>query len=230
MLAVSAMIGSGKTTLTTLLAEHLGTQPFYEPVEENPILPLYYEDQKKYGFHLQLYFLNKRFKMIKEALKDNNNILDRFIGEDKLFAYRNYKNGNMLKEEWDMYSELLDNMMEDIDGMPKKSPDLLIYLETDFETVVSRIKKRGRDYEQFDESTQEGRELRDYYYDIWSNYDSWYEGYDWSDKIKVDLVTNDLSNPEGRKAVLQIIDDALLERGLITKDKYHVLMSKLEVM
>lgn len=230
MLAVSAMIGSGKTTLTTLLAEHLGTQPFYEPVEENPILPLYYEDQKKYGFHLQLYFLNKRFKMIKDALKDNNNILDRFIGEDKLFAYRNYKNGNMLKEEWDMYSELLDNMMEDIDGMPKKSPDLLIYLETDFETVVSRIKKRGRDYEQFDESTQEGRELRDYYYDIWSNYDAWYEDYDWSDKIKVDLVTNDLSTPEGRKAVLQIIDDALLERGLITKDKYHVLMSKLEVM
>lgn len=224
------MIGSGKTTLTTLLAEHLGTQPFYEPVEENPILPLYYEDQKKYGFHLQLYFLNKRFKMIKDALKDNNNILDRFIGEDKLFAYRNYKNGNMLKEEWDMYSELLDNMMEDIDGMPKKSPDLLIYLETDFETVVSRIKKRGRDYEQFDESTQEGRELRDYYYDIWSNYDAWYEDYDWSDKIKVDLVTNDLSTPEGRKAVLQIIDDALLERGLITKDKYHVLMSKLEVM
>lgn len=230
MLAVSAMIGSGKTTLTTLLAEHLGTQPFYEPVEENPILPLYYEDQKKYGFHLQLYFLNKRFKMIKEALKDNNNILDRFIGEDKLFAYRNYKKGNMLKEEWDMYSELLDNMMEDIDGMPKKSPDLLIYLETDFETVVSRIKKRGRDYEQFDESTEEGRELRDYYYDIWSNYDAWYEDYDWSDKIKVDLVTNDLSTPEGRKAVLQIIDDALLERGLITKDKYHVLMSKLEVM
>lgn len=230
MLAVSAMIGSGKTTLTTLLAEHLGTQPFYEPVEENPILPLYYEDQKKYGFHLQLYFLNKRFKMIKEALKDNNNILDRFIGEDKLFAYRNYKKGNMLKEEWDMYSELLDNMMEDIDGMPKKSPDLLIYLETDFETVVSRIKKRGREYEQFDESTQEGRELRDYYYDIWSNYDAWYEDYDWSDKIKVDLVTNDLSTPEGRKAVLQIIDDALLERGLITKDKYHVLMSKLEVM
>lgn len=230
MLAVSAMIGSGKTTLTTLLAEHLGTQPFYEPVEENPILPLYYEDQKKYGFHLQLYFLNKRFKMIKEALKDNNNILDRFIGEDKLFAYRNYKKGNMLKEEWDMYSELLDNMMEDIDGMPKKSPDLLIYLETDFETVVSRIKKRGRDYEQFDESTEEGRELRDYYYDIWSNYDAWYENYDWSDKIKVDLVTNDLSTPEGRKAVLQIIDDALLERGLITKDKYHVLMSKLEVM
>lgn len=224
------MIGSGKTTLTTLLAEHLGTQPFYEPVEENPILPLYYEDQKKYGFHLQLYFLNKRFKMIKEALKDNNNILDRFIGEDKLFAYRNYKKGNMLKEEWDMYSELLDNMMEDIDGMPKKSPDLLIYLETDFETVVSRIKKRGRDYEQFDESTEEGRELRDYYYDIWSNYDAWYENYDWSDKIKVDLVTNDLSTPEGRKAVLQIIDDALLERGLITKDKYHVLMSKLEVM
>lgn len=224
------MIGSGKTTLTTLLAEHLGTQPFYEPVEENPILPLYYEDQKKYGFHLQLYFLNKRFKMIKDALKDNNNILDRFIGEDKLFAYRNYKNGNMLKEEWDMYSELLDNMMEDIDGMPKKSPDLLIYLETDFETVVSRIKKRGRDYEQFDESTQEGRELRDYYYDIWSNYDAWYEDYDWSDKIKVDLVTNDLSTPEGRKAVLQIIDDALLERGLITKDKYHILMSKLEVM
>lgn len=224
------MIGSGKTTLTTLLAEHLGTQPFYEPVEENPILPLYYEDQKKYGFHLQLYFLNKRFKMIKEALKDNNNILDRFIGEDKLFAYRNYKKGNMLKEEWDMYSELLDNMMEDIDGMPKKSPDLLIYLETDFETVVSRIKKRGRDYEQFDESTEEGRELRDYYYDIWSNYDAWYEDYDWSDKIKVDLVTNDLSTPEGRKAVLQIIDDALLERGLITKDKYHVLMSKLEVM
>ena len=113
------MIGVGKTTYTYRLAEELGTQPFFEPVEENPILDKYYEDPDKYGFALQIYFLNKRFKMIKAAYHDDNNILDRSIYEDALFTYINTLKGSISEQEYDIYLELLDNMMEEIQGLPK---------------------------------------------------------------------------------------------------------------
>lgn len=89
MIIMSGTIGAGKSNLTEILSNHLGTKPFYEPVEENPILPLYYADMNRYTFLLQIYFLNKRFRMIKEAMQDDNNVLDRSIYEDSLFFHMN---------------------------------------------------------------------------------------------------------------------------------------------
>jgi len=207
VIITAGMIGVGKTTLTAKIADHLHTKAFFEPVGENPVLPLYYKDPKQYGFLLQIYFLNKRFSMIKQALSDDNNVLDRSIYEDALFTKENNAEGNISNTELDVYLKLLDNMMSDLNKLPKKAPDLMVYSETSFETILYRIKKRGRDYEQIDNNP----ELKDYYYKMWSAYQDWYQEYDASPKMKIDLDKYDLEDPQNVATVLGMIDERLAQ-------------------
>lgn len=207
VIITAGMIGVGKTTLTAKIADHLHTKAFFEPVGENPVLPLYYKDPKQYGFLLQIYFLNKRFSMIKQALSDDNNVLDRSIYEDALFTKENNAEGNISDTELDVYLKLLDNMMSDLKKLPKKAPDLMVYSETSFETILYRIKKRGRDYEQIDNNP----ELKDYYYKMWSAYQDWYQEYDASPKMKIDLDKYDLEDPQNVTTVLGMIDERLAQ-------------------
>lgn len=207
VIITAGMIGVGKTTLTAKIADHLHTKAFFEPVGENPVLPLYYKDPKQYGFLLQIYFLNKRFSMIKQALSDDNNVLDRSIYEDALFTKENNAEGNISDTELDVYLKLLDNMMSDLNKLPKKAPDLMVYSETSFETILYRIKKRGRDYEQIDNNP----ELKDYYYKMWSAYQDWYQEYDASPKMKIDLDKYDLEDPQNVATVLGMIDEQLAQ-------------------
>mgnify|MGYP005763059185 FL=1 len=207
VIITAGMIGVGKTTLTGKIAEHLNTQAFFEPVGENPVLPLYYKNPKQYGFLLQIYFLNKRFSMIKKALADDNNVLDRSIYEDALFTKENNRAGNISDTELKVYLQLLDNMMADLKQLPKKAPDLMVYSETTFDTILYRIKKRGRDYEQIDNKP----ELKDYYYKMWSAYKQWYEEYDASPKMKIDLDRYNLEDEQNVATVLAMIDDRLKE-------------------
>ena len=205
VIITAGMIGVGKTTLTGKIAEHLNTKAYYEPVGENPVLPLYYANPKQYGFLLQIYFLNKRFSMIKQALSDDNNVLDRSIYEDALFTRENNAEGNISDTELEVYLKLLDNMMADLNRLPKKAPDLMVYSETEFETILYRIKKRGRDYEQVDKNP----ELKDYYYKMWNAYKDWYRDIDASPKMKIDLEKYYLEDPQNVKTVLSMIDDRL---------------------
>ena len=205
VIITAGMIGVGKTTLTGMLAEHLGTKAFFEPVGENPVLPLYYSNPKQYGFLLQIYFLNKRFSMIKQAFADDNNILDRSIYEDALFTKENNAEGNISDTELSVYLKLLDNMMGELDRLPKKAPDLLVYANSDFDTILYRIKKRGRDYEQIASHP----ELESYYYKMWSAYQKWFDDFDVSPKIKVDLQRYNLEDPKNVDIVLGQVDDAL---------------------
>ena len=198
VIITAGMIGVGKTTLTAKIAEHLNT---------NPVLPLYYKDPKQYGFLLQIYFLNKRFSMIKQALSDDNNVLDRSIYEDALFTRENNAEGNITDTELGVYLSLLDNMMNDLERLPKKAPDLMVYSETNFDTILYRIKKRGRDYEQIDANP----ELKDYYYKMWSAYKQWYQDYDASPKMKIDLDKYNLEDEQNVATVLAMIDDRLKE-------------------
>lgn len=207
VIITAGMIGVGKTTLTDLIAKHLGTEAFFEPVGDNPVLPLYYADPKQYGFLLQIYFLNKRFAMIKRALADDNNVLDRSIYEDALFTQENHREGNISDAELDVYMQLLDNMMAELQTMRKSRPNLMVFANADFDTILYRIKKRGRDYEQFEDNA----ELRDYYYKMWSAYQDWYEAYDASPKMIVDLQKYNLEDPKNQAIVLQQIDDRLAE-------------------
>lgn len=210
MITIGGMIGGGKTSLARIVAEHFGTEVMEESVEDNPILPLFYGKNEEevvandYPFLLQIYFLNTRFKAIKEALSNDNNVLDRSIYEDWYFCKVNKELGRIDDLRFSLYEELLNNMMEEIEGMPKKAPDLMIYLSGSFETFVNRIKKRGRDYE-IDDS------LLDYYYKLWVGYDEWINNhYKASEVLVIDIDSIDyVNNKEDRKVILKEIENKL---------------------
>ncbi|WP_438835311.1 deoxynucleoside kinase [Streptococcus pluranimalium] len=206
LIVLAGTIGAGKTSLAKALGEHLGTDVFYESVDNNPVLDLYYENPKQYAFLLQIYFLNKRFESIKAAYKDDNNVLDRSIFEDELFLTLNYKQGNVTKTELEIYKDLLNNMMEELDGMPKKRPDLLIYIDVSFEKMLERIQKRGRSFEQIDGNP----ELHDYYQLVHAEYPDWYEQYDFSPKMRIKGDDLDFVNSDrDLQTVLAMIDEQL---------------------
>lgn len=218
MIVIAGTIGAGKSSLARLLGEHFGTDVFYESVDDNPILPLFYTSTdeeiqaKRYPFLLQLWFLNTRFKSIKEALVNDNNVLDRSIYEDWYFAKINKELGRISDLEFQMYESLLENMMEELEELPKKSPDLLIYLSGSFETVMNRVNKRGRDYE-----LDEG--LLDYYRLLWQGYDEWvYEHYNASEVLTLNIdELNYVDNEEDKQKVLKEVEKKLKEiRGIET--------------
>lgn len=212
VITIGAMIGAGKSSLAKLLGEHLGSEVFYESVEGNPILPLFYTateeeiEKHRYPFLLQLYFLNTRFRSIKQALIHEDNVLDRSIYEDWYFAKVNKELGRISDLEFKMYEDLLDNMLEELEELPKKSPDLMIYLSGSFETILHRIRERGRGYE-LDES------LVDYYRLLWSGYDEWIDTkYTASEVLKIDIDKYDfVHNEEDQKVVLDMITKKLAE-------------------
>lgn len=210
VITIAGFIGGGKSSLAKILSEHLNSEAFYESVDDNPILPLFYTASKeeislnRYPFLLQLWFLNTRFKSIKRALTNKNNVLDRSIYEDLYFCQVNYELGRISELEFEIYKSLLNNMLEELDELPKKAPDLMIYLKGDFETFLSRIVGRGREYE-LDE------ELYDYYYKLWQGYDNWIqEHYTLSEVVVIDIDKYDyVNNQEDKKEVLKLITDAL---------------------
>ena len=205
---MAGMIGAGKSTYTEMISRRLGTEAFFESVDYNPILDKFYDNPQKWAFSLQIYFLNTRFRSIKAALTDDNNVLDRSIYEDALFTRVNHLQGNISQEEMDIYNDLLANMMEELEGMPKKAPDLLIYLDGSFETILDHIRKRGREFEQIEDDS----ELLSYYELLFKNYEQWYQEYDQSPKIKINIDTFDIVNNSGdEEKVMSIIENALLE-------------------
>lgn len=208
VIVLAGMIGAGKTKYTQMISEELGSQPFYESVDDNRILEMFYKDPKRWAFALQIHFLNTRFQSIKQALKHQHNVLDRSIYEDALFTKINYESGNMSEAEMDTYLSLLDNMMEELDGMPKKAPDLLVYLQGPLSIHLERIKKRGREYEQVND---EDDELLAYYKHLHSRYDEWYESYDKSKKIAIPITEYDIELASDRQKVMQIIRESLVE-------------------
>ena len=212
LITVGAMIGAGKSSLAKIIGEHFVTDVFYESVDDNPILPLFYTasddeiQQKRYPFLLQLWFLNTRFKSIKKALVNDNNVLDRSIYEDWYFAKVNRDLGRISDLEFNIYEELLNNMLEELDELPKKAPDLMIYLSGRFETILDRIRKRGRGYE-LDES------LVSYYKTLWEGYDAWVnEHYNASEVLIINIDKYDYVNNENHKEeVIKLIEDKLKE-------------------
>ncbi|MGL5149889.1 MAG: deoxynucleoside kinase [Clostridium sp.] len=199
LIVVGGMIGLGKSSVAKILGEHFGSDVFYESVDDNPILPLFYSEteeeiqKRRYPFLLQLYFLNTRFKSIKEALVNNNNVLDRSIYEDWYFAKKNMELGRISSLEMEIYEDLLNNMLEELDALPKKAPDLMVYLKGSFDTVINRINLRGRDFE-IDDS------LKEYYKFLWEDYDNWVSNhYNASEVLIIDMDKMDVVNSEDDK-------------------------------
>lgn len=211
VIVVGGNIGLGKSTVSKLLGNHFQSEVFFEKVDDNPILPLFYEEpeveqqRKRYPFLLQLTFLNSRFELIKEALVHENNIMDRSIYEDWYFAKVNTDLGRISDIEFRIYEDLLHNMMEELDELPKKSPDLMVYLSGSFETMMDRIRLRSRKFEQ-------DQDLIDYYYALWEGYDDWVDNhYNASHVIKFNMDELDIvKRPEDALWMCEEVEKKLL--------------------
>ncbi len=197
-IAIAGNIGSGKTTLTRLLAAHYGWTPKYESVDFNPYLADFYQDMARWSFNLQVYFLNKRFKDVVEISRSSEVIVqDRTIYEDaRIFAPNLHDMGLMSSRDFENYSDLFDLMMSLVG-----TPDLLIYLRSTIPNLIAQIQKRGRDYE---------KTIRiDYLTGLNEKYEKWISGYKGrllvidADKIKFG------DRPEDFEKVTDLIDAEL---------------------
>ena len=197
-IAIAGNIGSGKTTLTKMLAAHYGWTPKYESVDFNPYLADFYEDMARWSFNLQIYFLNKRFKDVVEIAKGDSVIVqDRTIYEDaRIFAPNLHDMGMMSDRDFDNYTDLFDLMMSLVG-----TPDLLIYLKSSVPALISKIQKRGRDYE---------KSIRiDYLTGLNEKYENWIKDYKGRllviDADNIDFATR----PEDFDKVTDMIDAQL---------------------
>lgn len=209
VIVLAGTIGAGKSSLTEMIAERMGSQAFYESVDNNEVLPLFYADPNKYAFLLQIYFLNKRFASIKQAMQDDNNVLDRSIYEDSLLFHLNADLGRASAAEVRVYDELLGNMMEELPfATTKKHPDLLVHIKISFEKMIERIEKRGRQFEQLSYDPT----LYEYYRELNHRYDKWFEDYQESPKIQIDGDRHDfVEDPLAQEYVLKIVEETLAE-------------------
>ncbi len=197
-IAIAGNIGSGKTTLTKMLAAHYGWTPKFESVDYNPYLSDFYEDMERWSFNLQIYFLNKRFKDIVDINKcDDVIIQDRTIYEDaRIFAPNLHDMGLMSSRDFENYNDLFELMMSLVGA-----PDLLIYLRSSIPNLIAQIQKRGREYE---------KSIRiDYITGLNQKYENWISGYNHNllildvDRLKFE------NNPDNFREVTDKIDAKL---------------------
>ena len=193
-IAIAGNIGSGKTTLTKMLAAHYGWTPKFESVDFNPYLADFYEDMERWSFNLQVYFLNKRFQDVVEISKHKEVIIqDRTIYEDaRIFAPNLHAMGLMSTRDFENYSDLFDLMMSLVNPL-----DLLIYLRSSIPNLISQIQKRGREYE---------RSIRiDYITGLNQRYEDWIKDY----KARLLIIDVDNIKFENKPEDFQLITDKI---------------------
>ena len=193
-IAIAGNIGSGKTTLTKLLAHRYGWTPRFEPVDNNPYLADFYADMPRWSFNLQIYFLNKRFKEVVEISKSEETIIqDRTIFEDAcIFAPNLHGQGMMSDRDFNNYRDLFDLMMSLVNP-----PDLLIYLRSSIPNLIAQIQKRGREYE---------RSIRiDYITGLNQRYEDWIKDY----KSRLLVIDVDNIKFENKPEDFQFITDKI---------------------
>ncbi len=144
-IAIAGNVGVGKSTLTEKLAAHFGWTPFYEAVDDNPYLADFYRDMKTWSFHSQIFFLSRRLRHHKDLMRHPNHVVqDRTVYEDaEIFATNLYRQGNMHERDYRSYRELYEVMVELL-----PPPSLMVYLKAGVPTLLRRIAKRGREFEQ----------------------------------------------------------------------------------
>jgi len=198
-ITIAGNIGAGKTSLTKLLSEKFGWKPFYESVEDNPYLRDFYADMKKWSFHLQIYFLSKRFNDSQSIIKDDHSvILDRTLYEDvEIFARNLYELGNMTDRDYENYRQLYSILIE---YLPK--PDLMIYLRSDVDFLTERIRKRSRDFE--------SSIPKEYLERLNGYYEDWISRYNRSALLIIDVTKLDyVNNSEDLDMVISMVKDRI---------------------
>lgn len=192
-IAIAGNIGSGKTTLTSLLTKHYKWEPHYEDVDDNPYLNDFYQDMQRWSFNLQIYFLNSRFNQILDIRKSGKEVIqDRTIYEDAyIFAPNLHSMGLMTTRDFENYFTLFNLISSLIEP-----PDLLIYLRASIPTLVNQIQKRGRKYE---------NSIRlDYLKRLNERYEAWIESYKLGKLLIVDA--DNYNFPDNTEDLSTVID------------------------
>lgn len=198
-IAIAGHIGVGKSSLTQLLSQELGVAPFHEPNLENPFLERFYGDMSAWAFHSQVFFLVHKFNAHRRHLEGGAPMIqDRTIYEDaEIFAEHLHRSGHMLDDEFRTYKGLYAEFKELL-----PAPNLMIYLRARVDTLLERIKLRGR--------AEEQAIPREYMESLHALYEEWFERYDASPKIVIEMDTLDfVRQPEDRAAVLEQVRAAL---------------------
>lgn len=204
MIGVEGTVGAGKTTFAKFLSDFVNIK-LYEELTSNDttvLLDKFYNKQKRWSFALQIHFLNERFRMIKEINKVSKGILDRSIYGDSIFAELLYEDGKMSKEEYNTYKTLLNNMLEHVNP-----PNLMIYLKCSTETAINRIAIRNRGIET-DVSIN-------YWMRLNEKYEKWYNQYNSSEKIFLNVDDFNVFDENQRNVYLNIIDTKLKNTNYI---------------
>jgi deoxyadenosine/deoxycytidine kinase len=194
-IAIAGNIGSGKTTLTKLLAKHFNWTPHFEDVENNPYLHSFYEDMQRWSFNLQVYFLNSRFRQVIDIRNSGKTIVqDRTIYEDAYIFAPNLHTMNLMStRDFENYSSLFELMSKFI-----QPPDLLIYLRASVPTLVNQIQKRNRDYE---------KSIRlDYLKHLNDRYEAWITKYTIGKLLIMEVDEIDLEKPDDLSMVIEKIN------------------------
>ena len=198
-IAIAGNIGAGKTTLTKLLAKHYKFNKQLEDVVKNPYLDDFYNQMERWSFNLQIYFLNSRFRQVKEIHEKNKNVIqDRTIYEDAfIFAPNLNAMGLMPQRDYENYLSLFDTMLNLV-----KPPDLLIYLQSSIPNLVNKIHKRGRDYEKTISIEYLSR--------LNERYEAWITNYDSGKLLKINVDDLDfVENKSDYKTILELIKKEL---------------------
>ncbi|HEY8278633.1 MAG TPA: deoxynucleoside kinase [Bdellovibrionota bacterium] len=203
-ITIAGNIGTGKTTLTRMLADHYGWKPHFESVADNPYLKDFYEDMARWSFPLQIYFLNHRYKVHREVgLGSASAIQDRSIYEDShIFARNLFESGKMEERDFRNYKDLYGEMIKHL-----PAPDLMIYLRKSLPRLVQQIKQRGRDFEQ--------QIPEDYLACLNRYYEEWIGGYKEGRLLVIDSDELDfVTHPEHFDLIARQILDKIDQREL----------------
>ncbi|MBN1136601.1 MAG: deoxynucleoside kinase [Anaerolineae bacterium] len=209
-IAIEGAIGVGKTTLARMLRDHFGSGLLLEAFEENPFLPKFYESRPQYAFQTQMFFLLSRFRQqsreVPRLLGQGPLISDYLFAKDRLFAQL-----NLAGDEWDMYQQIQQALAERI-----QTPDLIIYLQADIESLMARISHRDRTYE---------RDMdRDYLESLRQSYERFFSSPQPAPVLYVD--TNPL-NIVTRESDFQVIVDRV--RGFLQEGPFQQPLPQFEL-
>lgn len=208
IITIAGTVGIGKSTMTNAVAEALQFRTSLEKVDTNPYLEKFYEDFSKWSFHLQIYFLAERFKEQKRMFEYGGGFVqDRSIYEDTdIFAKMHMEKGTMDSVDYQTYTELFDAMVM-TPYFPH--PDVLIYLDGPFETILERIKERGRPMEQETPIA--------YWEEMYGRYTKWIDSFQACPVMRVDITEYDLKeHPEQVEEIVERIGN-FIERASVYK-------------
>jgi len=192
-IAIAGNIGAGKTTLTKSLGKHYKYEIELEDVVDNPYLDDFYNQMERWSFNLQIYFLNSRFRQLKDIISNGRSVVqDRTIYEDaNIFAPNLHAMGLMTNRDYENYKSLFDLMEGTV-----QSPDLLIYLRSSIPNLVSQIHKRGREYE--------NSISIEYLSRLNERYEAWIHSYEKGELLVIDI--DDIDFVESKGDLQKIID------------------------